>query len=100
MNNVNIIDKTDSRHHAAAADFEQFRLRRYIESLDGDTLERRDQPTDLADVAAALDGNARVVLFAAVGPERQELAGNVTGSRARIAKAFEVAPNELLAEIQ
>src|SRR5262249_45250419 len=38
--------------------------------------------------------------FDAVGPERQQLVGNVTGSRARIAKAFGVAPDGLLAEIQ
>ena len=89
---MNIIDKTDLRQSTAATDFERFRLRRYIESLDGEALERRKQPVDLADVAAALDGNARAVLFYSVGPERHELAGNVTGSRARIAQAFGVAP--------
>ena len=57
-------------------------------------------PVDLADVAAVLDGNPRAVLFRTVGPERQELVGNVTGSRARIARAFGVAPSELLQEIQ
>src|SRR5438132_8212088 len=34
------------------------------------------------------------------GPERQELAANVTGSRSRIARAFGVKPSELLHEVQ
>jgi UbiD family decarboxylase len=97
---VNIIDKPDSGPRAAATDFERFRLRRYVESLDGEALERRNHPVDLADVALALDGNERAVLFSGVGPERHELAGNVTGSRARIAQAFGVAPGDLLKEVQ
>src|SRR5712675_3634527 len=99
-NSVNIIDKPDSGPRAAATDFERFRLRRYVESLDGEALERRNHPVDLADVALALDGNERAVLFSGVGPERHELAGNVTGSRARIAQAFGVAPGDLLKEVQ
>ena len=57
------------------------------------------EPIDLADVAAILEGNPKAVLFRAVGAERQELVGNVTGSRARIARAFGVAPGELLPEL-
>ncbi len=38
--------------------------------------------------------------FRAVGPERQELVGNVVSSRARVARAFGVAPERLAAEIQ
>jgi UbiD family decarboxylase len=96
---VNIID----RQTAAAAsgiDFEQFRLRRFIDALASDELDIRRGVTDLADVAQALEGNARAVLFEAAGPERQSLVGNVTGSRSRIARAFGVAPHELLHEIQ
>jgi UbiD family decarboxylase len=39
-------------------------------------------------------------MFGAVGPERQQLVGNVTGSRSRIARAFGVAASELSGEIR
>ena len=83
-----------------AVDFDRFRLRRFVESLPpGDELQTFSEPVDLADVAALLEGNPNAVLFRAVGPERQELVGNVTGSRTRLARAFGVAPSELLAEV-
>src|SRR5262249_56216575 len=84
---------------ASALDLDRFRLRRFVESLDADELETRSEPVDLADVAAALEGNARAVHFLAAGPERAELVGNVNGSRARLARAFGVAPRDLPAEI-
>src|SRR5262245_49447659 len=89
-----------TREDAQAIDFDRFRLRRFVEALGPDQLERRSAPVDLADVAAVFEGNDKAVWFDAVGPERQELVGNVTGSRARIARAFGVAPDGLLAEIQ
>jgi UbiD family decarboxylase len=94
---VNIIDKTET---TTAVDFERYRLRRFLAELPPEEIETRDAPIDLAAVAEALDGNRRAVLFHAVGPERQELAGNVTGSRSRIARAFGVAPHELLQEVR
>jgi UbiD family decarboxylase len=103
---MNIIEKTiaEKAHAAvpaAAADFDRFRLRRFVESL-GDTgeVERRDEPLDLADIAPILEGNPRALLFRAVGPERQELVANVSGSRARLARAFGVEPRALIGEIQ
>jgi len=95
---MGIIEKTQATAPSAAADFDRFRLRRFVESLDGE-LETVAEATDLAEVAQILEGNPRAVLFRAVGPERQELVGNVSGSRARIARAFGVAPNELLPEL-
>src|SRR5262249_61252185 len=83
-----------------ALDLDRFRLRRFVEGLGADELETRVESIDLADVAAALEGNARAVHFRAAGPEAQELAGNVNGSRARLARAFGVAPAQLAAEIQ
>jgi 2,5-furandicarboxylate decarboxylase 1 len=80
------------------AEVDRFRLRRFVEGL-GDELATVNEATDLADVAAILEGNAKAVLFRAVGPERQELVGNVTGSRARIARAFGVEPSALLPEL-
>ena len=96
---MNIVEKTKAPPTAAAtADFDRFRLRRFVASL-GDELETVSKPTDLADVAAVLEGNPKAVLFRAVGPERAELVGNVAGSRARIARAFGVEPARLVPEI-
>ena len=97
---MNIVEKTEATIAAKAADFEHYRLRRFVAELPADEIDIRSEPTDLAAVADALEGNARAVLFRAVGPERHELVGNVTGSRARIARAFGVAPHELLKEVQ
>ena len=70
-------------------DTETFRLRRFVEELveTGDC-ERRDMPLDLIDLGGALDCNAKAVWFRAVGPERAQLAGNVMGSRRRLALAL------------
>jgi UbiD family decarboxylase len=94
---VNIIDKTETK---AAIDFERYRLRRFLAELPPEEIETRHEPIDLAAVAAALDGNPRAVLFDVVGPERHVLAGNVTASRSRVARAFGVAPHELLHEVR
>ena len=85
---------------SAAIDFGRFRLRTFLESLGPDEFETHDAPIDFADIPAKLENNPRAVLFRAAGPERQELAGNVTASRARLAAAFGVAPSQLLHEIQ
>jgi hypothetical protein len=86
---------------APADDLDRFRLRRFIEGLaDSGEVERRDAPVDLAGIAEILDGNPRAVHFSAVGPERQELVGNVVSSRTRVARAFGVTPERLAAEIQ
>jgi 2,5-furandicarboxylate decarboxylase 1 len=96
---MGLIEKTEAKL-TAAADYERFRLRNFIESLPDDELETRHDAIDLADVAQALDDNPRAVWFRAAGPERQELVGNVTGSRSRIARAFGVSAAELTAEIR
>jgi 2,5-furandicarboxylate decarboxylase 1 len=86
---------------ALAVDFDRFRLRRFLASLaQAGELETRDAPIDLADIAAVLEGNPKAVWFRAAGPEQQELVGNVTGSRSRLAIAFGVDPDKLLAEVQ
>jgi 2,5-furandicarboxylate decarboxylase 1 len=97
---MNIPERPHRPQEARAVDFDRFRLRRFVETLGPDELETRPDPTDLADVAAVFEGNPKAVLFGAVGPERQELVGNVAGGRARIARAFGVAPAALVAEIQ
>jgi 2,5-furandicarboxylate decarboxylase 1 len=97
---MGIIERTETKAPASAADGDRFRLRGFIESLPADELETRAAPVDLADVAAVLEDNPKAVLFAAAGPERAQLVGNVTGSRTRIARAFGVAASELSGEIR
>jgi UbiD family decarboxylase len=96
---MGVIEKTDAAANKAV-DVDRFRLRRFIEGLGADELETHPQAIDLADIAQIFEGNAKAVLFRSVGPERQELVGNVTGSRSRLARAFGVASGELLSEIQ
>ncbi len=80
-------------------DCNRFRLRRFLESLGPDELERRDAPIDLADVAAALEGNPKALWFARVGPEGAALCGNVVASRSRLARAFGTTADRLLPEV-
>jgi 2,5-furandicarboxylate decarboxylase 1 len=97
---MGVIEKTTAESRSHAAEFDRFRLRRFVESLPTDELETKREPVDLADVAVALEDNPKAVWFRAVGPEPHELIGNLTGSRSRIARAFGVAPSELTAEIR
>lgn len=83
----------------ARLDLERFRLRRFVGALGPDELDRREDALDLADVAAAIEGNPRAVLFAQVGAERAELVGNVNASRGRLARAFDVEPTAVTAEV-
>ena len=98
---MDVIDKPGTGTSLVTADLDQFRLRRFIENLAAaDELERREARVDLADIAEILDGNPRAVHFLAVGPEQQELVGNVMSCRSRIARAFGVPPERLAAEIR
>jgi len=81
------------------ANAEAFRLRSFVEALGPDELEIVEESVDLADIAGRLEGNPKAVLFRAVGPERAQLVGNVTGSRARMAKALGVTPERMLPEL-
>jgi UbiD family decarboxylase len=98
---MNIAEKPKAQSSQGVSfDFERFRLRRFIAELPAEELEVREAPTDLADVAQAFEGNAKSVLFRAVGPERQELVGSVCGARSRLALAFGTTPANLRAEVQ
>jgi len=69
-------------------DLERFRLRRFVEELrQTGELEVHAGAAELAEVAPALEGNAKAVLFERLGREGAQLAGNVMGSRARLARA-------------
>ena len=84
----------------AAIDTERFRLRRFVERLvQLGECDIHDQPIDLIDVGAVLDGNPRATWFKAVGPEKAELIGNVMGSRKRLAIALDTDEAGLLPEI-
>src|SRR4029078_4362049 len=83
-----------------AADTERFRLRRYVERLvQLGECEVHDQPIDLIDVGAVLDGNPRATWVKAVAPEKAELIGNVMGSRKRLALALDTDEAGLLSAI-
>jgi len=84
---------------AAPVDYDRFRLRRFVERLDHDELERREGATKLTEVARALEANPKAVLFQSAGREGNPLVGNALASRARFARAFGVAPQKLLPEI-
>jgi 2,5-furandicarboxylate decarboxylase 1 len=83
----------------AIPDMQRFSLRRFLESLGPDEIERRGGPTDLSTIGQILEGNPKAVLFSEPGGEAIPLAGNVAGSRARLAHAFGTTPDKLLAEV-
>ena len=65
---------------------EHFRLRTFVETLvAAGECEVVDEPVDLIDVAARLDGNTKATWFRNAGGS--ELVGNVMGSRRRLALA-------------
>jgi UbiD family decarboxylase len=94
---VNLIEPSK---RARSVDFEQYRLRRFVEDLDATELTVHEPPIELADIAQVLEGSPRAVLFRAAGPERHELLGNLTAGRCRIARAFGVPPRDLRPELQ
>lgn len=81
------------------ADTETFRFRRYLEAMaELGEIDVIDAPTPLSTVAGILEGNAQGVWFRKAGPDGQELAGNIFGSRRRLALALGVDERDLLAE--
>ena len=89
--------KSRAAKSAKGIDFDRFRLRRLVEGLvDMGEVEVHEEPVDLIDVAAHLDGNPKVLYFKNLGPEGTELVGNVMGSRGRIAHALGVEEDGLL----
>ncbi|HET9149898.1 MAG TPA: UbiD family decarboxylase, partial [Alphaproteobacteria bacterium] len=97
---MNVLQPIPGSHRAGAVDVERFRLRRFLDELRaaGD-LDVTSDPIELGDVAAKVDGNRKAVLFERAGAEGLALAGNVIGSRERLARAFGVSPREVLHEI-
>ena len=94
------MDDRTSPRHLARNDLDRFRLRNFIEELGDDELDVRNDPVDVADVAAILHGNPKAVWFRNINGSTLQLAGNVVGSRSRLARAFGVAPDKIIQEIQ
>ena len=94
------MDDRDIAQQLARNDLDRFRLRNFIEELGDDELDVRNDPVDLAEVAEILHGNPKAVWFRNVNGASLQLVGNVVGSRCRLARAFGVAPDKILAEIQ
>lgn len=90
-----------NRHASDAAPFVgDHDLRGFLRAAEAaGELDRIDEPRALADLGAELEGSERARLFTAVGPERAQVAGNVAGSRSRLALAFGTDPQGLLAEV-
>jgi 2,5-furandicarboxylate decarboxylase 1 len=81
-------------------DLERFSLRGFIEKLrDVGELDSRGSAVRLADVAGLLEGSAKAVLFGKVQGCEFPLAGNVMGSRERMALAFGVDARQLRSEV-
>ena len=80
-------------------DTERFRFRAMVEQLsnDGD-VETVDDPTPLSAIAERLEGNPKGTWFRNAGPDGHELAGNIMGSRRRLAKSIGVGESDLIFE--
>lgn len=81
-------------------DVEEFRLRRFVDQLRGmNEVEVHEQPIDLIDLSAAIEATGKATLFNAVGPERHQVVAAVSGSRRRIAAAFQSDERNLAVEV-
>ncbi|MDX3905391.1 MAG: UbiD family decarboxylase [Pigmentiphaga sp.] len=79
-------------------DLDAFRLRRFLESLDEQTLLHQPE-APLRDIAALLEGSSRAVWIDRPGGGDTSLCGNVAGSRERLALAFATSTAELPSEV-
>ena len=78
---------------------DRFRLKTFLDALVAtDEITIVDEHVPLSRVADILHASKKAVLFRNVGPDGQSLAGNVAGSRARLAQAFGTTPERLLDE--
>ncbi len=81
-------------------DPERFRLRSFVRQLgERDELDTVGVPLSVCDLACHWDGNEKAVYFTTVGGERTEVVANVMAARSRLAAAFEVSEQDLLAEL-
>lgn len=93
------LEQVTSTKAASPVDYDRYRLRSFVEQLGEAELEQRPGMTRLSAIAGALEGNPKAVLFEAAGSGGHPLIGNALASRSRFARAFGVAPQQLLPEI-
>src|ERR1051326_8701729 len=76
-------------------DFERFRLRTFVDQLvEPGEVEVHTEPVRLVDLSRAIESTDKASLFKDAGPQHYELVAAVCGSRARVAAAFGVHPDE------
>jgi UbiD family decarboxylase len=81
------------------ADFETFRLRRFVERLiDMGEVDIHDESVPMAQISSIVEATDKAVLFRKAGPEGIELAVAVCGGRKRIAAAFDTTPDKVADE--
>jgi len=84
----------------ATVDFDQFRLRRFVEALQRmNELEVHEERVALLDLSRTIEASSKATLFKKAGPEQHELVAAVSGSRRRIAAAFGTDERGLTAEV-
>jgi len=85
---------------AEKVDFERFRLRPFVDKLVGlNEVEVHEEPVSLVDLSGIIEGTAKATLFKKAGPGQHELVAAVSGSRRRIAAAFDTDGRSLAAEV-
>src|SRR5271156_5819749 len=82
--------------HAAAVDFDKYRLRSFVERLiELGEVEIHDRPVPLTELSPIIERTDKAVLFKKAGPEQVELVAKTAGNRRRIAAAFDVSEDKL-----
>lgn len=80
-------------------DTEKYRFRRYLEAMaELGEIDVVEETARLSTIAERLEGNSQGVWFRRAGPDGQELAGNIMGSRRRLALSLGVEERDLLTE--
>ncbi|MCC6474194.1 MAG: UbiD family decarboxylase, partial [Burkholderiales bacterium] len=81
---------------ATKIDLDKFRLRRFVERLvEMGEMEVREDPVPLTRLSEVIETTKKGVLFRKAGPERVEVAAKVSGSRTRLAAAFDTTLDKL-----
>src|ERR1700719_48047 len=85
--------------HAAAVDFDKYRLRSFVERLiELGEVEIHDKPVPLTALSPIIERTDKAVLFKKAGPEQVELVAKTAGNRKRLAAAFETSEDKLYDE--
>lgn len=81
---------------SSSIDFDQFRLRRFVERLASlEQVSIIDDAVPLSDLSRLIEADHKATWFKQLGPQKLELISSVSGSRQRISEAFDTTPREL-----